>query len=432
MGCVIDRSTRRDRPLWYGRWKDENGRWITRPTHQPTREQAKRYVATVEGRIAGGRVGVPQPPNAEELARRLITVRQLGERFTAEYNSPRVKSPVSYRKMAQYLFEKHVYDTLGAIPAAQLTTAQLERLRDKLREEEKLAPQSVRHVLAYISRLYSWSIDKGILECANPTAKVERPRLERDDDDFNYLSADEVASLLTWAALHQPTEFPLYACAAYSGMRKGELCGLRWTDVDFDRGVIAVRRSFRSTPKSGKGRHIPINPRLTPILRAWKALCPTMLEGLVFPAPSGPQRGKLTSRQVLEIRTRVGEGERRSVLAREYSVSWTGLAKAVRGDRAQGSEPKMRTREHGAPRFKAALAGASCHEVRFHDLRHTFASHFVMAGGNILTLQRLLGHSSVKVTEKYSHLRPDFMAAEGARVSFEPKHAVIVGCEART
>ncbi len=86
----------------------------------------------------------------------------------------------------------------------------------------------------------------------------------------------------------------------------------------------------------------------------------------------------------------------------------------------------MRTREDGAFGFKAALAGASCHEIRFHDLRHTFASHFMMSGGNILTLQRLLGHSSVRVTEKYSHLAPDFMAAEGARVSFEPKQAGII------
>jgi site-specific recombinase XerD len=56
--------------------------------------------------------------------------------------------------------------------------------------------------------------------------------------------------------------------------------------------------------------------------------------------------------------------------------------------------------------------------VRFHDLRHTFASHFMMAGGNILSLRDLLGHHDIKVTQKYAHLAPDHLAAEAARVNF--------------
>jgi site-specific recombinase XerC len=57
--------------------------------------------------------------------------------------------------------------------------------------------------------------------------------------------------------------------------------------------------------------------------------------------------------------------------------------------------------------------------VRFHDLRHTYASHFMMSGGNILALQKLLGHYDVSVTMKYAHLAPDHLATEAARVSFE-------------
>ncbi len=68
--------------------------------------------------------------------------------------------------------------------------------------------------------------------------------------------------------------------------------------------------------------------------------------------------------------------------------------------------------------YAAALAGAKCHDLNFHALRHTFASHFVMSGGNILTLQKLLGHSSVAVTMKYAHLAPDFMKEEVARMAF--------------
>jgi site-specific recombinase XerD len=54
----------------------------------------------------------------------------------------------------------------------------------------------------------------------------------------------------------------------------------------------------------------------------------------------------------------------------------------------------------------------------WHILRHTFASHFVMSGGNILALQRILGHSDVKMTMIYAHLAPDFMGREMERVSY--------------
>jgi site-specific recombinase XerD len=56
----------------------------------------------------------------------------------------------------------------------------------------------------------------------------------------------------------------------------------------------------------------------------------------------------------------------------------------------------------------------------WHMLRHTFASHFMMAGGNILTLQQLLGHATLDMTMRYAHLAPDHLAGELGRMSFAP------------
>ena len=71
------------------------------------------------------------------------------------------------------------------------------------------------------------------------------------------------------------------------------------------------------------------------------------------------------------------------------------------------------------------MKAAGCHVPKkaWHSLRHTFASHFVMAGGNILTLQKLLGHADLTMTLIYSHLAPDFMASEVAKMSFAVSHA---------
>jgi integrase len=115
-----------------------------------------------------------------------------------------------------------------------------------------------------------------------------------------------------------------------------------------------------------------INPALLPILRQWRNDCPASDEALVFPSARGFMRQK--------------------------------------------------DRDYG---FKAALTGAECHAVTCHGLRHTFASHFMMSGGNILTLQKLLGHSSVAVTMKYAHLAPDFMRDEIARLRFERPTATV-------
>ena len=66
---------------------------------------------------------------------------------------------------------------------------------------------------------------------------------------------------------------------------------------------------------------------------------------------------------------------------------------------------------HHAPRILKRLAvEAGVKPIRFHDLRHSFASCFVMRGGSIYKLQRLLGHTSIQMTERYSHLSPDHLA----------------------
>lgn len=134
--------------------------------------------------------------------------------------------------------------------------------------------------------------------------------------------------------------------AYWTGMRRGEVFALEWRDVDFGRKQITVRAE---NAKSGKGRHIPLHPRLATYLaeldRTHDLLVPSLATG-----------EKLT----------------------QINRSWATLCK-----RAQVSD------------------------FRFHDLRHDFASRLVMNGTDLYVVRDLLGHSSILLTERYAHLSPE-------------------------
>src|SRR6266849_5744423 len=117
---VKNRSKRRDRPAWYVIYRDVDGRRTKAHTRQPTKALAEAFEAQVKARVARGLVGIPELPGEEEAAKKRMTVRQLGGRFTAEYDSPRVKDLRRYRKVAEYLFEKHLYPALGGVRVAAL------------------------------------------------------------------------------------------------------------------------------------------------------------------------------------------------------------------------------------------------------------------------------------------------------------------------
>ena len=132
-------------------------------------------------------------------------------------------------------------------------------------------------------------------------------------------------------------------------MRRGEILNLKWPDVDLKNRIITVQES-----KSGKTRTIPIDDTLFGTLRV---LSSRLQRGYVFISPRTGNR-------------------------------WVDFKK----------------------QFHAAVNSAEVEDFRFHDTRHTFASHLVMAGVDIKTVQELLGHTTLTMTMKYAHLAPDHRA----------------------
>lgn len=359
MGEVI-RVVRRGRFIgWYLRFYDEHGVRRQLASKQPTQVGARKMLLQIEARIARGESGVAVP------SRPSLTVALLVERFLVEYSRPRIKNIARYRVFARAALRRAL-PYLGGRPARAVTATDIARVRDGIGSSHSAA--SVRTTLAHLGSLFSWAQGQGLV-ASNPCRGVERPTAEPAID---FLSRDEVTALLSHAHAHATDLHPLIATAVYTGLRKGELFGLRWRDIDLAARRLTVARSYDGTPKSGKSRHLRLPAVLVPILTAWAGRCPKTHAGLVFPG-------------------RLRDG------------TWGPLrdTAALRG----------------LPRLLRA-AGCRVPAHPWHALRHTFASHFIMQGGNILTLQKILGHSDVKVTLVYAHLAPDFLADEMDRLQY--------------
>jgi len=363
VGDIVERRLRNGRRAYYARYVDKDGKRKQRATKQPTLKLAEAWLAQAEARIRAGAVGMVVQTK-EELTKANLTVAELGEKFVAGYASPRLKEPVKYRRAAQTLFEIRINPMLGKRTVASLDGQALEELRESL-IADKYAPKSVRLTFGTLSKAINWGRRQKLIDCQNPTTGMELPTAEPTMD---FLSREEVSKLLDHAqgVSKHPSLYPMIATAIYTGLRKGELYGLTWSAVHLDAARIDVTRSYRLAPKSGKARYLPMHPELVRILRAWRDAWPANDGNLVF---------------------------------------------AVRGKMGQ---------RHGARWIGKVFKTAGCHVPLkpWHSLRHSFASHFMMSGGNILTLQKLLGHASVTMTMIYAHLAPDFMANEVARLSF--------------
>jgi integrase len=146
---------------------------------------------------------------------------------------------------------------------------------------------------------------------------------------------------------------PIVLLALNTGLRRGELFGLRWADVDLVRAIVTVQGGGA---KSGQTRHVPLNSEAVAVLQAWR---PTDADpaAYVFPGDSGARLEDIKS-------------------------AWLPLVSAAK-----------------VPAF------------RFHDLRHTFASNLVQAGIDLNTVRELLGHADLQMTLRYAHLAPEHKAS---------------------
>ncbi len=275
----------------------------------------------------------------------------LADYWLANFSKPN-NSPSQYRKNRERL-KKHLRPFFGKSDVGDVDAKMIDEY--KASKQGKLSPATINRTLAFLKKMLNDVVRWGLVE-RNPARGVSL--LHEEEAGFDFWSDEEARTFLAACARDV---YPIFCCALNTGMRIGEVLGLRWASVNLRQRVITVERSRLGTTKTKKVRRIYINDAL---YHALKDLRRKKRGEYVFPGRDG------------EIR------------------------KDVRGS------------------FNAAVKKARVRGIRIHDLRHTFASHFMMKGGNILTLQRILGHSTLAMTLRYAHLSPDFMKDEMQKVSF--------------
>ncbi len=202
-----------------------------------------------------------------------------------------------------------------------------------------------------LSKIFNWAIDRGYYGGENPVRKVVR--FAESPGRVRFLTKDEATNLFMHASRHLK---PVIVTALHTGGRRREILGLKWEDVDLDRGVLYFDQT---NTKSGKQREVPIDDELAAVLR---------------------DLGK--------VRAIAGDG-------REFVFTWN-RTKII----------SIKTA------FETARIGADLGEdVTFHTLRHTFASWYMINGGDLYRLQKYLGHSTITLTQRYAHLSPDYLKA---------------------
>ena len=313
-------------------------------------------------------------------------------------------APTTYARNSDIL-RAHVEPALGRVSLAKFTPQVGARWKaDQLKAG--LAPATVRKHMIFVSAAMELAVGWGLI-ARNPMDHVGLP--EEKAPPFHVYTPSEQAALISAAAPHDGdpeghhvgrSEGSLYVPLAIdlgTGLRRGELLGLRTIDVDLKQGRLHVRQALRK----GHDGKPEMGPCKTARSRRTVVISPALVELLAAYIPERPK----TRSNVLFLNL-----EGRPFTLGGFESSWHKVreraAAIMRRDAAEMKDPFA---EHAGDEIAAA---------RFHDLRHTHATELLRAGVHIKIVAERLGDSEATVMRTYSHVLPDMQ--ETAAAAIEP------------
>lgn len=317
--------------------------------------------------------------NGTYLPQQKITVAQWLDLWQAEYLS-RVKPRTvdSYEQVIR----NHIKPALGAIRLDKLTPPMIQRFVNQLGTgEHPLSPKSVKNVHGVFHGALHRAVICGYIK-NNPADNAVLPKVQKTD--IQPMTTAQIAEFLERIKGHQMEN--LFAVAVFTGMRQGELLGLSWDTVDFQKGILHIEKQLQRkrdgsndyillSPKSGKGRSISPAPFVMDALER--------------------ERGQQNRRRLQA--GPIWQNERNLVFT-------NGI----------GDNLKPLTVYKN---FKRIVSAMGLPDLRFHDLRHTYAVTALCNGDSIKDVQSALGHHAAAFTmDTYLHVTSEMQAASANRM----------------
>jgi len=309
-----------------------------------------------EGKRIKERIGREDQGIKKKDAEKALKAR-MGEIVQGKFNLAKASRSVAFDVMVTHYLEwskankkshktdclntSRLLESFSGMSLKDITSWHIEKYKSK-RLKDGLRVASVNREVACLKHIFTKAIEWGKAK-ENPVKKVKL--FKENNKRVRFLSKAEMESLLSACRKSQsPCLYNMVILALNTGMRRGEIFGLKWEDIDSERKIITIRET-----KNGEARRIPFNDEVMKLLGE----IPKFESPYLFP-------GK--------------KGERLNNFSNAF----------------------VRVRE------KAGLK-----DFRFHDLRHTFASYLVMSGVDLFTVKELLGHKDIDMTIRYSHLAPE-------------------------
>ncbi len=287
--------------------------------------------------------------------------------FAAKWLTDYARVSVKESTYSSYadMIRLHLIPHFGSEMLHQVTAGDVQRFISQKISRDGLSAKSVVNIIVVLKEMLKHAQIWGYLS-HSPATHAQRPRVEEKEMEF--LTPDEIRLFLQNVS---PCCYCLFLTAVLTGMRRGELLGLKWSDIDWQRSEIVVRRSlykngFVTTKSKRSNRRIQMSPVLADALKRHRAFA-------------------LQSEQELVFCNRDG----------------------------QPLDPDNMVKRE----FHPALDRAGLRRIRFHDLRHTHASLLIAQGENVKFVQQQLGHASAKTTlDRYGHLMPSMTSEAGRRL----------------
>jgi integrase len=325
------------------------------------RKPIRRTFATLKEAVAWRRQaladlhrGTLRGPSAETLAQAAHQWLQAAQQGAIRTRSGDPYKPSAIRTYHMAL-RAYILPRLGHHRLTAITHRHIQDLADDL-VAKGAAPSTVRNAVLPLRAIYRREIHRETIT-QNPTRKLLLPAVRGTRD--RVARPDEAAILIAALAAEDQA---VWALALYAGLRRGELQALRWRDIDLDRGLIHIERSWDRVEG-------PIEPK----------------------SRSGKRRVPLT------------ETLRKHLIHHRLTHPHTSP-----DDLALGRSPTQPFEPNGLHiRARAHWRQDSLTPIRLHECRHTYAAYMIAAGVNPKALQTYMGHASITITlDRYGHLLP--------------------------